>query len=350
MDSLLAEYDREVLPTQFNHSAVTVQVNLDLKHAYIDQKDSTMRLLADLKMKWRDKRIMWNETEWGCDYAVTSAERIWLPDIVLLNAAATGVSSSPVDVALRARLNFDGEINWVARLDLTAPVTLELYDWPNDKQRCTFKFGSRSYNLNELELAIEKDSAVIFESGEWNVNSVKDNTSIWNRDDDQLSVVMWTVNVSRRAPAHSLAATAVVFAAALLLTAAIALPPDQRHALAACASFTAALWLITCLVRLPGAHTCPRVVRIMCAICVCGAACGVCAGFVRRLARCTAAPPHRLRTLLHALSTICSLTPSSETGTDSENGAWAAAAVLADRVLCAGLLFTVLVLLLVHIS
>ncbi|CAB3224061.1 unnamed protein product [Arctia plantaginis] len=348
IDTLFAEYDREVPPP--SSGALEVHVTLNVNHANIDQEQSVMRLLADLHLVWVDKRLRWNQTEWGCDYAITAAERLWLPDIVLMNAAATGVSTAPSDVGLRARLNYDGAITWAMRLDLTAPLELQLYDWPEDTQSCIFRFAPRSYSSDQIELkVIEAQSAVVFESGTWEIQTINGDTLKWDRGEEETSVALWMIVVKRRAPAHALAANTVLIASALVLAAAISLPPDQRHALAACASFIATLWMITALLRLPGAHTCPRVLSLMCAMCICGALCSACAAFVRRVANCPVPPPRLLRGLLSSLSTICRLTPSPEACTSSESGAWAAASVLADRTLCGALLLTLLVLLAVQL-
>lgn len=68
--------------------------------------------------------------------------------------------------------------------------------------------------------------------------------------------------------------------------------------------------MITALLRLPSAHSCPRVLALMSAVCVCGALCSACAAAVRRVAACRVPPPRLLRGLLSSLSTICRLTPS----------------------------------------
>ena len=96
--------------------------------------------------------MQWNVSEWGCDSALTAAERLWLPDVVLLNAAATSAG----DAGLRARLDAAGAVSWVSRLDVTVPLNLQLTAWPRDTQACTFKFGSRGYNDDELSIAISE--------------------------------------------------------------------------------------------------------------------------------------------------------------------------------------------------
>lgn len=100
--------------------------------------------------EWEDNRISWNATEWDCDNPLINAERLWLPDVTLLNAAGT----SRGDIGLRARLSSTGEIAWITRLDITIPVGLVLDKWPNDVQTTTVKFGSRAYSIDEMDLVI----------------------------------------------------------------------------------------------------------------------------------------------------------------------------------------------------
>ncbi|CAH0702630.1 unnamed protein product [Spodoptera exigua] len=320
LDTLLAEYERETPPA----ATLRLTLTLDVRHATIDDGRATMRLLADLKMSWQEPRVRWNASEWGCGSVLTAAERLWLPDVVLLNAAATREG----DAATRARLSSSGAVSWLTHLDVTAPLDLDLSDWPRDTQACTFTFGSRTYTNEELILDIsEFKHAVVFEAGAWEMESVASDTASWQRGPEDVSVATWTVRVSRRAAAQSLGAGAVLAAATLLLAAAAALPPQQRAPLAACASFTAALWsapalcatvrvctggLMTALSRLPGGQGTPRSLRAVCGACVCGALSAAGAALVVRVARCSLAPPHALRSLLSSLSTLCKLTPSSK--------------------------------------
>ncbi|XP_022814490.1 neuronal acetylcholine receptor subunit beta-4-like [Spodoptera litura] len=343
LDTLLAEYEREAPPA----AILRVSLALDVRHATVDDNRAVMRLLADLKMSWQEPRVRWNASEWGCGSVLTSAERLWLPDVVLLNAAASRVG----DAATRARLTSTGAVSWLTHLDVTAPLDLDLSDWPRDTQTCSFTFGSRTYNNEELILDIsEFKHAVVFETGAWEMQSVASDATTWQRGPEEVSVATWKVRVSRRAAAQSLGAGAVLAAGALLLGAAAALPPQQRAPLAACASFTAALWLVSALVRLPGGQGTPRALRAMCAQCVCGALSGACAALVVRLARCSLTPPNALRSLLSSLSTLCKLTPSPESCMSSESGTWAAAAVLLDRALSAIILLVLLILIIVQLS
>lgn len=87
----------------------------------------------------------------NCDYIGLDAERLWLPDIALLNGgASSGVSGDSEE----ARLQSDGTILWIKKLHVTVPCSLELRNWPKDVQRCHFRFGSRRHTADELEISV----------------------------------------------------------------------------------------------------------------------------------------------------------------------------------------------------
>nr|XP_026501697.1 ligand-gated ion channel 4-like [Vanessa tameamea] len=336
VDLLLAEYDRGA----FLVSPVHVKAALDVQHATIDEKTSTVRLLAALYLSWEDKRLSWNATSWGCDKALVSVERLWLPDVGVLSAATAGGIGG--DVGLRARLTSDGRVSWVVRLDLVSPLSLTLDAWPRDVHEIIYKFGSRSHTTDELNLtSSDMEHAMVFESGTWELLSVRSTDMTWQRLDVEQQVLVWKLTLRRRAPAHALATMAVLYSCIVLLVAAMLLPPASRPALCATAALTAALWLIAALARLPGSTSAPRAMSLMCAACTCSAAAAAGAALVLRVARCSAPPPHALRVLVTSTSTFCKLGPPE--GSNAEWSAWAAAAQLLDHVLLGAILLTLFV-------
>lgn len=80
---------------------------------------------------------------------VASSERLWLPDVALLNGAGGGE-----EAALRARLASDGRVSWVLRYDAAVPVAVDLTSWPADQQTAVFKFGSRAHTSDEISLEV----------------------------------------------------------------------------------------------------------------------------------------------------------------------------------------------------
>ncbi|KAJ0175390.1 hypothetical protein K1T71_008549 [Dendrolimus kikuchii] len=344
VDTMLAEYDRETPPS----SKVVVTALLDIRHVTVYDKDSTVHVLGDLKMEWEDKRISWNATEWNCDNPLVTAERLWLPDVTLMNAAGT----SNGDMGLRARLSSTGAIAWITRLDFTIPVSLVLDKWPNDVQTATVKFGSRAYSIDEMDLETnhEKRFVAVVESSSWEIMSLSSNRSIRDTGVFQTRIVSWTFTLRRRAPAHALATAGVLVAVLILLTAAGALKPALRAPASACASFTSAMWLISALLRLPAACSYPRVVSLMSATCICGAITTLAAAVVGRIATKTSKAPGCVRSAVLSISLRCSLTPDVDESNREKNGTWCLAAVILDRVFVVALWFTLFILAILYVA
>ncbi|XP_047509086.1 neuronal acetylcholine receptor subunit beta-3-like [Pieris napi] len=341
LDILLAEYDREVAP----EGQVLVETALDLRHAAVYERSATVRLLADLHLNWNDKRIIWNATDWGCDSALVDASRLWVPDVGVLSVATLGTEG---DTSLRARLSSDGHIYWILRLDIIAPLTLQLTDWPQDQQEVAFKFGSRSHSSDEMLLTLsDLQHATVFESGTWELIRVRGAEMELNNGDFQRRVVKWMLVLRRRAAAHTLAVGAVFAGSVLLLVAATMLPPNTRPPLCAASAAIASLWLISALVRIPAGASTPRAMSLLSATCICGAIAAASAAVVLRVSRCVTPPPNILRTLVTTASTFITLTPPE--GGVAECSAWAAAARLLDLLIQALLIFTLFVLLCVYI-
>ncbi|CAG9578073.1 unnamed protein product [Danaus chrysippus] len=341
LDLLLAEYERASPPA----APTDVSAALEVKHATVNEKDATVRLLATMYLSWEDKRLSWNATAWGCDSTLVSAERLWRPEVRVLSAATAGVDSG---AGPRARLTSAGLVSWPAPVDLLAPLTLTLTDWPHDEQRAVFKFGSQSHTVEELKLTVsKKERSAVFESGAWELVSIQSAESTWRRLDADHSVLSWSLSLRRRAAAHSLSASAILATSVLLLVGAALMPPDMRAPLCAVAALIVSLWFISSLPRLGSASSAPLVMSLFCVVsCVsCLAAGG--AALVLRVSRCSAAPPPALRKLLTTASTFCSLGPSESSGV--EYSAWAAAARLLDYGLLALFGFTLTVVVCLYI-
>ncbi|XP_050669772.1 acetylcholine receptor subunit beta-type acr-2-like [Leptidea sinapis] len=347
LDTLLAEYDREVMPA----TPLRIEATLDVRHANVYEKSSTVHLLADLHMRWNDSRISWNATEWGCEGGMTASERLWLPDVVIVSVA----SIAGGDQGFRAHVSSDGEVSWVQKLDVSIPVSLELQAWPEDTQEAHLKVASRSHaNIDEIDLdLIELKENTVSESGTWELVSVL-GTAEAEADAGaggvSRRVLSWTVTLRRRAAAHSLAAGAVLAAATALLIAAALLPPADRTPLCAVSALLPTIWLISVASRVAGASDSPTLLSLVSAASVCAALAAASGAFVVRLALCSAPPPQALRSLVTAASAIISLTPTAKGGAvDVECSAWAAAAQLLDRVLCTLFALILLIIFLTYI-
>lgn len=100
---------------------------------------------------WQDYRLNWNSSIGECDFILIHPERLWIPDIVLLNG---GVADESMGDPQRAKLTSNGSVTWLKKIDVIVPCTLELHKWPKDVQQCNFKFGSRRHTKDEIAVNI----------------------------------------------------------------------------------------------------------------------------------------------------------------------------------------------------
>ncbi|XP_041987612.1 neuronal acetylcholine receptor subunit beta-3-like [Aricia agestis] len=343
VDTLLAEYDRSNPPA----APLKVFASLQVRHANIYEDTASVRLLANLQLNWNDSRLAWNTTDWGCDKALVTSERLWLPDVALLSAATS--SSDPADTTLKARITGAGQVSWVTRLDVNAPLSMDLYKWPADEHEIIVKFGSRGHSIDEMDVVLrdEKSSALMFESSSWEAVSVNCSEDRQEVEGVVRGVVSYTVRLRRTGHAHGLALAAVLATTTLLLLAAAMMPPDSRPALCAAAAFTSALWLISSAPKLSVSARVPLPLSLVCVQCVCACACAAAAALVLRVSRCSAPPPPPLRALLTATSQLCRLTTTESV--EGQSTAWAAAARLLDRTLLLLVLLTVFIVHCIHL-
>lgn len=88
---------------------------------------------------------------YNCTYTLLDIERIWQPDIVILNGGANEAATGDPQ---RAEVDANGKVRWPKIIDVTIPCFIDLKKWPNDIQTCKFKFGSRRHTIEEISIAI----------------------------------------------------------------------------------------------------------------------------------------------------------------------------------------------------
>ncbi|KAL4715352.1 hypothetical protein ACJJTC_015123 [Scirpophaga incertulas] len=326
LDAALARYERDIAPIQ----PTRVHLALHLRHAAVRDFDSTVHILADLAVSWVDPRIAWNASEWGCDSVVALVDRLWLPEVSLLN----GIGSISGDgAAARARLSSDGRIAWLQRYDATVPVDLDLARWPRDTQTAIFRFGSRTMDMDDLELESDDSMpAVTFESGTWELVGLSGGVSAGGE-------VLWTVKLRRRGAVALASAGAALAATATLLAAAALRPAPHRPALCAVAALIAALWLSSAAWRVDGGSGAPGVVAALGTACAAAGGMALVAALSMRLP-CTGRPPPTLTAAVTKLPHCCKPRDEESGGA---RGAWTALEQLIDRAATVALLVTMLV-------
>lgn len=103
-----------------------------------------------VEQEWMDYKLRWNPDEYGgVDTVYVPAEQIWLPDIVLYNNAD---GNYEVIIMTKAILHHNGKVVWKPPAMYKSTCEIDVEWFPFDLQSCLMKFGSWTYDGNEVDL------------------------------------------------------------------------------------------------------------------------------------------------------------------------------------------------------
>ncbi|KAF4104895.1 neuronal acetylcholine receptor subunit beta-3b isoform X2 [Onychostoma macrolepis] len=176
-DALLRDlfqgYQRWVRPVQHANHSVKVRFGLKISQLVdVDEKNQLMTTNVWLWQEWLDYKLRWNPENYG---GITSirvpSESIWLPDIVLYENADGRFEGS---LMTKAIVRNNGMITWTPPSSYKSACTMDVTFFPFDRQNCSMKFGSWTYDGNMVELVLinqQVDRSDFFDNGEWEILS-----------------------------------------------------------------------------------------------------------------------------------------------------------------------------------
>ena len=174
-------YNKNVRPVLNYSQAIEIQQGIAVQTLEsFDQIDEAISLNMWIRSNWKDEYLQWDNSNnpelEKLDFISVSADEIWTPDTELLNAA-----TKPEIYYLQGGINLysDGSILYSKPGIYTSSCSLDLKDFPFDKQNCTILIGSWVYSDNLLSLIPHKtkekqiDVLSSFSHSEWEVNKVE---------------------------------------------------------------------------------------------------------------------------------------------------------------------------------
>ncbi|XP_052005799.1 neuronal acetylcholine receptor subunit non-alpha-2-like [Xyrauchen texanus] len=176
-DALLRDlfqgYQRWVRPVL--HANHTVKVRFGLKISQlvdVDEKNQLMTTNVWLWQEWMDYKLRWNpENYGGITFIRVPSESIWLPDIVLYENADGRFEGS---LMTKVIVKYNGMITWTPPASYKSACTMDVTFFPFDRQNCSMKFGSWTYDGNMVNLVLvsqQVDRSDFFDNGEWEILS-----------------------------------------------------------------------------------------------------------------------------------------------------------------------------------
>ncbi|XP_055315251.1 acetylcholine receptor subunit alpha-like 2 [Sitodiplosis mosellana] len=150
-DDLLSNYNRLIRPVSNNTQTVLVKLGLRLSQLIdLNLKDQILTTNVWLEHEWQDYKLKWDPSEYGgVQELYVPSEHIWLPDIVLYNNAD---GEYVVTTLTKAVLHYTGKVYWTPPAIFKSSCEIDVRYFPFDQQTCFMKFGSWTYDGDQIDL------------------------------------------------------------------------------------------------------------------------------------------------------------------------------------------------------
>ncbi|XP_038148548.1 neuronal acetylcholine receptor subunit non-alpha-2-like [Cyprinodon tularosa] len=173
LKNLFQGYQRWVRPIQRANDTVRVRFGLKISQLVdVDEKNQLMTTNVWLTQEWIDYKLRWNPDKYcGITSIRVPSENIWLPDIVLYENADGRFEGS---LMTKAIVKHNGAITWRPPASYKSACTMDVTFFPFDRQNCSMKFGSWTYDGNMVDLVLMEnhvDRKDFFDNGEWEILS-----------------------------------------------------------------------------------------------------------------------------------------------------------------------------------
>ncbi|XP_046582370.1 acetylcholine receptor subunit beta-like 1 isoform X1 [Haliotis rubra] len=166
-------YNPLIRPVNEVNDSLHIDFSLQLSQIIsLDEKNQVMKTNVWLQMYWNDTQLFWNTAEYGnIDSIRIRPESVWTPDIVLFNNAD---GNYEVTYKSNCVIYSTGEVNWIPPAIYQSSCTIDVAYFPFDQQECEMKFGSWTFQGNQLSFGFKGgrtklDLTDYLKSGTWDL-------------------------------------------------------------------------------------------------------------------------------------------------------------------------------------
>ncbi|KAM7076789.1 neuronal acetylcholine receptor subunit beta-3 [Ciconia maguari] len=172
---LFQGYQKWVRPVENSNDTIKVLFGLKISQLVdVDEKNQLMTTNVWLKQEWIDHKLSWNPEEYGGITAIrVPSESLWLPDIVLFENADGRFEGS---LMTKVIVKYNGVVTWTPPASYKSSCTMDVTFFPFDRQNCSMKFGSWTYDGSMVDLILvdeNVDRKDFFDNGEWEILNAK---------------------------------------------------------------------------------------------------------------------------------------------------------------------------------
>ncbi|XP_068140462.1 neuronal acetylcholine receptor subunit alpha-7 isoform X1 [Drosophila tropicalis] len=236
LNHLLSTYNTLERPVANESEPLEVKFGLTLQQIIdVDEKNQLLITNLWLSLEWTDYNLRWNETEYGGvkDLRITP-NKLWKPDVLMYNSADEGFDGT---YHTNIVVKHNGSCLYVPPGIFKSTCKIDITWFPFDDQHCEMKFGSWTYDGNQLDLVLNSedggDLSDFITNGEWYLLAMpgKKNTIVYACCPEPYVDITFTIQIRRRTLYYffNLIVPCVLISSMALLG--FTLPPDSGEKL-----------------------------------------------------------------------------------------------------------------------
>jgi nicotinic acetylcholine receptor gamma len=136
------------------NGALLISITMSLGQIVsLDEKNQILTTNVNLYLMWQDPRLIWDPMNYsGVYYIQVPANKFWLPDLSIMNAAG---ATNLIPIASNQLVGIDCRGNTYLTINLPSLQTrcaLDVKNYPFDTQKCSIVVGSWFYSTIDINL------------------------------------------------------------------------------------------------------------------------------------------------------------------------------------------------------
>ncbi|CAL1282908.1 unnamed protein product [Larinioides sclopetarius] len=181
---LFRDYNKLIRPVEAMNQTVVVDFGLSfIQLINVNEKNQIMTSNVWLQLTWMDYQLVWDPADYGgINVLRLPPDKVWKPDIVLFNNAD---GNYEVRYKSNVLIYPNGGVMWVPPAIYQSSCRIDVTYFPFDQQKCVMKFGSWTFNGDQVSLNLYNDNDWVdlsdyWKSGTWDIVEVPAFLNVYN--------------------------------------------------------------------------------------------------------------------------------------------------------------------------
>ncbi|XP_002732466.1 neuronal acetylcholine receptor subunit alpha-9-I-like, partial [Saccoglossus kowalevskii] len=249
---LMEKYPKyHVIPVKNESKPITVMHRLTpIQMLDMDEKNQIITIKCWLGQSWFDEYLQWDPRVYGGITQIhVNIREIWQPDIVLFGSIEKEFKRHYDTDAIVA---YNGEVTALQPFTLEASCDIDVSYFPFDKQQCSLKFASWSYDSKFLDIEPDPMSNTdrFVMNGEWDLvhMPISRNLIHYVCCPDPFPDITYTIHIKRRSMYYVCNIIFPSFLACILVAVGFYLPSDSGERITLCVATILAQFLFLTIV------------------------------------------------------------------------------------------------------